>query len=199
LFLRVDTARDWGVALCILLPFSVLSATPREDPYRCLSIRGQSYSQARANIAEGYRFSRLTTAYQYCVMAELLKQAADLKAEDFYSKALKSAEREAAYEFFYGDYLRQYRGANRPLFQESEYHYRQALKKLADARNRGAYEAHDSETQLQVNRGLVTLYEQEGIPLYPLLAKESDDDREPRLFLASINEWGRSTTEIGSR
>jgi hypothetical protein len=137
-------------------------------------------------------------ALSYCFIAELMKRVGNYRAEEFYEKAIKADETEPAYELFYADYLRNFRGAQRPLFPQAEHHYVVALKKLRRVQKR---EAWDDETQRRVERGMVALYQEDGLPLLHRNS-EADDNRGvdgiPILSFSSINRKAELTTDFDS-
>jgi hypothetical protein len=106
--------------------------------------------------------SHAWNAQSYLRVAELMKRAGDARAEVYYAKAIGADLAEPAYELFYADYLRNFRGAARPLFSAAEKHYLRALEKLRRIEKRRAW---DEETGRRVERGLVTLYQEDGVPV----------------------------------
>ena len=70
---------------------------------------------------------------------------------------------EPAFELFYGDYLRLYRGAaQRPLFPEAEKHLLAGVEKLTQLSERAAW---DSETLQRLRHPLTALYERDRVHL----------------------------------
>lgn len=137
------------------------------------------------------------SAADHFLAAELLKQLGDYHAEDFYERAIAADDAEPAYELFYADYLRNFRGLRRPLFAEAEAHYLAALRKLRqrEASLRGRVEQADLEKYAgrvldRIDRGLVALYQEDGLPLY------WREDGKPALFLGSIDRRARSTADL---
>jgi hypothetical protein len=102
-------------------------------------------------------------ALEYCTAAELYKRLGAAETEAQYESAIKVGADEPAFELFYGDYLRLYRGAGqRPLFPRAEAHLLAALEKLAKLSVKVAW---DSETERRLQRSLTALYERDGVHL----------------------------------
>lgn len=139
--------------------------------------------------------------------AELMKQIGDYRAQKYYEKAIQKNDAEPAYELFYADYLRNFRGPQRPLFPDSERHYFEAWRKLAqmqkkepsDEKAKQQIKYHTEVLKERIERGLVTLYQEDGLPLFSRSA-QSDGSKEsvekPAAFLSSINRSARSTSDL---
>ena len=140
-------------------------------------------TELRALAASRMADESLQTADDHLLTAELLKQLGDPRATVYYERAIKAAERDPVYELLYADYLRNFRGPRRPLFGEAETHYAEALRKLRAGEPREAVIAD------RIDRGLVALYQEDGLTLAP-------DDGPPSLFLTSINRLSRSTSDL---
>jgi len=123
--------------------------------------------------------------------AEMMQQIGDYGAEDLFEKAISRADDEAAYELFYADYLRNFRGPRRPLFQEAEEHYFAALAKLSRQRSPPPW---SQDVRERVWRGLVALYQEDGIPL---AWQQGPGPRKPFLFFSSRYRQARSTADLG--
>src|SRR5258707_380572 len=76
----------------------------------------------------------------FLLIAELMKGIGDYRAPDYYSKAIGYREAigvnndEAALHLFWGDYLRNFRGPQTPLFPQAEEQYflaRQTLSRVS--------------------------------------------------------------------
>src|SRR5689334_6958769 len=98
-----------------------------DDASALTSIRG--LGGIRSDIEERLQKS-IENAGDYLLIAELMKRVGDLRADEYYQKAIAADGTEPAYELFYADYLRNFRGPGRPLFPDAEKHYRRAQKKL---------------------------------------------------------------------
>jgi hypothetical protein len=125
-------------------------------------------------------------AGSYLIIAELMKRAGDMRAEDYYQKAIDANKAEPAYEMFYSDYLRNFRGPGKPLFDRAEKHYLRAQIKLKQLRNQQPW---DHETAARVERGLVALYQEDGVPVVSLQGEENTS--RPLLFFSSSNRFAQ--------
>lgn len=147
-------------------------------------------------------------AGSYLFIAEVMKQLGDYRAEKYYGKAIAAAtaagDPNPGYDFFYAEYLRNFRGAQRPLFPLAEKHYFEALRKFP--RWQAKQPADNAKTQKgvrdlyeRIERGLITLYQQDGLPV---LERNSKDDttgqimKKPVVFLSSINRFAVSTADL---
>src|SRR4029450_13987686 len=83
----------------------------------------------------------------------------------YYRKPIPAAPDEPGFELWYGYYLRNVRGPRAPLLEQAEVHYYAALDKLKAARAAGAGQPCDDVTESWVKRGLIDLYQQDGLPL----------------------------------
>lgn len=153
------------------------------DPYSCLGVASnKSLDQIRREV-EILKSFQNKTALTFCSIAELLKRLGDYEAEKFYRLAIEADRTEPAYEIFLADYLRNYRGAMNPLFPKAESHYIEAQKKL-DRLGGNANLAGRAIGRLE--RGLVALYQKDGLPIAHLNSASFD---RPFMFFASINKY----------
>jgi hypothetical protein len=129
-------------------------------------------------------------AGEYLLIAELMKRVGDSRADEYYQKAIAADDTDPAYELFYADYLRNFRGPDRPLFPYAERHYLQAQKKL---RHVDGQRDWDRETDRRVERGLVALHQEDGVPVINL--QEGDVSR-PLLLFSSINRFAQLTGDF---
>jgi hypothetical protein len=180
---------------------SIDRSEPVKNPYVChdyaqLQLKTLSYrrlSQAIRSLADQKREDTL----YYLQLAELMKGAGNPRADLYYRKAIDSDPDEPALRLFYADYLRNYRGPQRPLFPKAENEYLEALTVL---RRRDAKQMRDwdDETARRVERGLIALYQEEGIPI------RADNNvfdwirhpRRPLLFFSTINDWAEATGDF---
>src|SRR5436305_4559621 len=150
------------------LAASLASAKAMEnDPFaivgKALHLRkDMNDSQLNTFISKQAQAAETADANSLLLIAELMEQVGDYGAENYFEQAISHAKEDAAYELFYADYLRNFRGPRRPLFKEAEEHYFAALEKLGRQRSPLPWSAAVRE---RVLRGLVALYEQDGIPL----------------------------------
>jgi hypothetical protein len=97
------------------------------------------------------------------------------------------------------EYLRNFRGALHPLFQESENHYYQALLKFKKKENKQLF---DFITEELVKRGLVALSQTDG---FPVLDKKSDRVgpgeflERPVLYFTQVFGYARNTSDFDRR
>lgn len=132
----------------------------------------------------------LASAGEYLLIAELMKRVGDLRADEYYQKAIAADHTEPAYELFYADYLRNFRGPGRPLFPDAEKQYLRAQKKLRQIDKPRLW---DPITAQRVERGLVALYQEDGLPVVNL---RQEDIARPLLFFSSINRFARFTGDF---
>jgi len=165
------------VASLIVCAYGAVHAQGRDNPYPCERFaqddsQNASPGEVRAKAKE---YATSTTAVGLCTAAELYKRVGDARARAYYENAIGADKPEPAYELFYGDYLRLYRGAGqRPLFPESEQHLLRARAKLAklhpDLTQWPPCDPNNSKdwdpcTNERIQRSLTALYERDGIHL----------------------------------
>ena len=131
-------------------------------------------------------------ALDYCVIAELMKRVGDYRAPKYYVKAIVTDVNEPAYDFFLAEYWRNFRGAQHPVFPKAEEHYFQALRKLDKAGN----SALRKTTAAQIERGLIALYQEDGVPLAHY---GQDSVEQPFLFLTTIFNAAHNTSDFDQR
>ena len=151
------------------------------------SIRG--LDGIRRDIKERSQKS-IASADEYLLIAELMKRVGDSRADEYYQKAIATDDTDPAYELFYADYLRNFRGPGRPLFPAAEKHYLRAQKKLRQIDKQRPW---DTITDQRVERGLVALYQEDGLPIINLHQQET---ARPLLFFSSINCFARLTGDF---
>ena len=133
----------------------------------------------------------------YFCLAERMERVGDYRASEFYEKAIEIDPTEPNYDLFFGDYLRNIRGAFiYPLFPQAEKHYFSALNKLKPEPERSKAE---QQTYLFILRGLSALYERDGVALvtrnpgFPIAGTSSGV---PVLSLASINRVSQAPCDL---
>jgi hypothetical protein len=124
------------------------------------------------------------------LIAELMKQSGDDRTEDYFQRATAAGRDEAAYELFYADYLRNFRGPMRPLFEEAEEHYIAALEKLGKQSPPAPW---SEEVRARALRGLTALYQEDGLPM---AWREDTEPRAPFLFFSSAARRARSLSDL---
>ncbi|MBI4472185.1 MAG: hypothetical protein HY646_05920 [Acidobacteria bacterium] len=186
-----NAGRDRGLGRlrCAFILFSVLvickpsaaqNETRRQSPYGCPD-----------TVAQGViREIEPRDAFTFCIDAELKKRAGDYLAERSYVRAIELDKTEPAYELFFADYLRLFRGPQRPLFDEAEEHYLESLRKLMALEQEGRLEEFDKDTKARTERGLVVLYERDGLPLlFRSVPAGTGSISVPVVFLSSVNTY----------
>ena len=153
-----------------------------DDASALTSIRG--LAGIRRDIKERLQ-KPIKNAGEYLLIAELMKRVGDLRADEYYQKAITADDTEPAYELFYADYLRNFRGPGRPLFSDAEKHYLRAQKKR---RRIDEQRPWDRITDQRVERGLVALYQEDGLPI---INGHREDVARPLLFFSSINRFAQ--------
>jgi hypothetical protein len=137
-------------------------------------------------------------SYSLCVLAELLKRVGDSRAERYYKAAIKEAPADAEYELLLADYLRNFRGPQRPLFARAELHYFEALRKLDELAEKSPDNTRDEQLRKRIERGLITLYQEDGVPLVdePVNTEWPETIEKPVIFFGSINRGARSIGDL---
>lgn len=191
-----------SIALCLSSSVSAQETTEaaNDDPFGQLDVASRlAASKSLEGVHDEIKTvlaNPIKDARAYLRLAELMKRVGDWRAEDYYEKAIEVDEEEPAYELFYADYLRNFRGAGRPLFPAAEKRYYRALAKLRRAEKRRAW---DEETGRRVERGLVALHQEDGLPLFTsrrgdVVSTEPLD--RPYLFFSSVNRFAQLTGDF---
>ena len=191
------------LAFCLCLTLH-LQGQPQQDPYDCLRTAdalGRTHSLAKLRAAvRDPKYRR--TAVGFCIRAELYKRLGDPRASRNFEQAIDYAKAEPAFELFYGDYLRLYRGAEQqPLFPAAEAHLSAGLAKLsAMSPELFARNAWNAETKQRLQRSLTALYERDGFQLARRKVTNSLTNQSvsrPWLFFSPGAQAERSTDDIG--
>jgi|CZKX01.1.fsa_nt_gi hypothetical protein len=125
----------------------------------------------------------------FLLIAELMKRVGDYRAPAYYQDAIDADANEAGYHFFYGEYLRNFRGPQEPLFPQAERQYLLAQQVLARVKGRLSA-AWDPLIESRLARSLVALHQRDGLPL----ALRSGGN--PDLFLASVFRFAESNADL---
>jgi hypothetical protein len=135
--------------------------------------------------------------YYFCI-AERMKRIGDYRAEDYYEKAIQADSDNPNYELFYADYLRNFRGAHAPLFPRAENHYYAALEKVKKFPPGAGLERSGNDAQSLVERGLIALYQEDGIPLASsrLGRSSNESQKRPFAFLSTIDRYQQAPAEL---
>jgi hypothetical protein len=119
-----------------------------------------------------------------------MKRIGDYRAPAYYRNAIGADENEAGYHFFYGEYLRNFRGPQEPLFPQAERQYILAQQTLARVQSQRLSAAWDKEIESRLARSLVALHQRDGLPL----ALRSGGN--PDLFLSSVFRFAQSDADL---
>jgi len=202
------------VSLVVMLAFTEFCLQGQSNPAEGRSVFGlqeDAFAVRRENGMTGHKLQqyineRLSregppTAYGLCLTAELMKHAGDPRADQYYHRAIDQDPLEPAYELFYADYLRNYRGPQRPLFPEAERHYLLALRKFVARRNQLATQEYErmqdeqEELRKRIERGMIALYQRDGISLLPPRLSDPETSA-ASIFFSSINRYAESLTDF---
>jgi hypothetical protein len=148
----------------------------RANPFACLGegeslYRGNSTAEVEAEIKKrldnppGADEDRLDLARFHCVTAELMRRVGDMRAAEQYEQAIAAAPDEPGFELWYGYYLRNVRGPRHPLDEQAELHLHRGLDKMRALRAAGATLDFDDITQSWLQRNLLNVYQEDGLPL----------------------------------
>jgi hypothetical protein len=149
---------------------------PPPNPFACLGeaqavMKGLSTAEIRAErdrrlaAAPEPGEARAATAHKACVIAELMRRLGDDRAAATYQRALADSGGEPGYELRYADYLRNVRGPRAPLTEDAEGHFQGALEGVRGRRD--APSEADATVEEWSQRGLMLVYQQDGLPLLP--------------------------------
>ena len=188
---------------------------PRANPFACLGegeslSRGMTTAEMEAEIAKRLTYpfqpetpgpeGQVERARHLCVTAELMRRVGDVRAPDYYAQAIAADPGEPGMELWYGYYMRNVRGPHHAMVEEAELHHHAALDKLRTLREQNAALDFDDTTEAWVRRGLMNLYQEDGLPL--LRAKAFPYARNgARAIGASVTAMLRAsadTNEFGS-
>jgi hypothetical protein len=166
-----------ALAVLAMAPAAIAQEPPaRANPFACLGegeslIRGNSTAEIEAEVRKRVdnppppEDGPLEAARHHCVTAELMRRVGDPRAAAYYEKAIATTPGEPGMELWYGYYLRNVRGPRAPLTEQAEQHHFQALEKMERVRARGQAQEWDDVTESWVRRGLMNLYQEDGLPL----------------------------------
>jgi hypothetical protein len=179
-------------------------AAERPNPFSCIGEANALGSELTADDLYKEIEKRIASldhsnANSLCIIAELMKRSGNYHAEEYYTKSIKADETEPAYELFYADYLRNFRGAQHPLFSEAEEHYYAAWKKLKQIENENDQRPWEKDTKERVERGLIALYQEDGLTLFHWNSNNIDSNKflkRPFVFFSTINQYAKSTTDF---
>jgi hypothetical protein len=109
-------------------------------------------------------------AIKLCVIAMLKTRVGEADAIDWYERAIAQNPDEPGFEMFAGRYYGGARGAKGPIADLAEKHYYRALAKLEALKAAGRYRDFHAIVEEYVQKGLLTLHQQDGMPLNPFRA-----------------------------
>jgi hypothetical protein len=199
------------LAATLLLWSSAAAAEERANPFACLGegeslARGASTAEVEAEIRKRVENPPAASdgkpeiARHHCVTAELMRRVGDPRAPRYYEKAIASDPHEPGLELWYGYYLRNVRGPRYPLIDDAEVHYYGALDKMRAVRAAREAQDFDDATDSWVRRGLMSLYQEDGLPL--LRAKAFPYPRNGAnavgASLTSMVRFSQDTNEFGT-
>jgi hypothetical protein len=209
------TAALGALAYAALLAGSVARgqdapAPPRANPFACLGegeslIRGNGTAEIEAEVAKRVanppppEDGPLELARHHCVTAELMRRVGDPRAAAYYEKAIAASPAEPGMELWYGHYLRNVRGPRAPLTEQAELHHFRALEKMERVRTQGEAQDFDDVTESWVRRGLMNLYQEDGLPLLRSKAFPYARGGDSRLgaSLTTMIRVSQDTNEVG--
>jgi len=128
-----------------------------------------------------------------------MRRVGDGRAGAAYERAIALSPDEPGLELWYGRYLRDVRGARHPLDEPAELHHYGAIEKLAAVRRAGDAQDFDAVTESWVRRGLMSLYQEDGLPLLPWKAYPYENGGPGSVGLAftSMVQVSRDTDAFG--
>jgi len=206
--LQKKIGRFWLFALCVTLLSAVCYGQGKEEdkdkdkdkdketPFECQNKAGGLSVQQIRDIIKKRIAMNYSDAPNNCITADLMRRVGDNQTSQYFLKAIGEAPAgEGAYELFYADYLRNFRGPGRPLFREAEKHYFRALKALEQ---RKSPESWDNQIKSSAQRALIALYQEDGVTFAHSDAGLSDPEEEqkPVAFFSSINRFAQSTSDL---
>jgi hypothetical protein len=202
-------------ALVVLVSLTAAAApawgdppAPRANPFACMGegeslTRGMSTAEIEAEVEKRVAHPPPADdpdlARHHCVTAELMRRVGDGRAPTYYEKAIAAAPDEPGMELWYGYYLRNVRGPRHPLDEEAELHHHRALEKMRQVQAAGLAQDFDEITESWVRRGLMTLYQEDGLPLLQSKAFPYRENGAGRfgLALTVMLRASRDTNEFG--
>lgn len=136
-------------------------------------------------------------AQKLCVIAQLKARVGDTDASDYFEQASALNPDEPGYDLFAGNYYAGARGAKGPVLESAEKYFYRALEKLEKLRQSGRYRGFHGVVQDHVQRGLLNLYQADGVPLLPWKAfpQTSRGYLAPGLSLATQIAVSRDTRD----
>jgi hypothetical protein len=183
------------ISLTVLLAVLTAAAPARENPFACL---GEAEALAggltadeiadevarRLDGASAPGAVGFAAAQSACVTAELMRRAGDPRAAAYYERAIAAAPAEPGFALAYATYLRSARGPRAPLLEQAERRYDEVFTKLEELQHQGAAQDFDRVTRDWAARGMMTLYQEDGLPLFRFRAYPYEPGEVNHLSLA---------------
>jgi len=185
----VALAQDQLPAL-LAEPFKLQCDDKTKHP---VGLNQESPAELRRDIQDGLDHPRPEDGKYYFCLAERMKRVGDYRAENYYELAIKAEDKNPNYELFYADYLRNFRGAEAPLFPQAEEHYFKALAKIRDITAGKNYPRSGTDTQSVVERGLIALYQEDGIPI---AHGDERSGKKPYVFFSTIDRYQQGPADL---
>ena len=126
----------------------------------------------------------------FLFIAELMKSIGSPKASDYYVRAIDTDSNEAGHHLFYGDYLRNFRGPQEPLFPEAERQYFLGQQTVARVRRPELCRPWDKEVASRIQRSIVALHQRDGVAL---VFRRSGM---PALFFSSVFRLAQANADL---
>ena len=155
----------------------------------------KAYIKAGGPLKEGCAPQRSSSTSDWPFFrAELMKGVGDYRASSEYRAAIRASENanenEPAFYYFYGEYLRNFRGPNEPLFARAEEQYIKCGKILDKMESEKTALERDKETRSRLQRSLVALHQRDGVAL----AMRATDV--PAVSLASVFRAAETNADL---
>lgn len=179
----MSSGKALALATCLAVTFSRSlraeeASGAGQNPFRCQGTAemlgaDRTIAQIREELAKVMAppYSRedpaTLRALKLCVVAELKRRVGDADAFDYYGRAIREQPEEPGFEFFAGRYYAGARGAGGPVVELAEQHYYRALEKLERLEALGRLRDYHRIVRDYVRKGLLVLYQQDGLPLLP--------------------------------
>jgi hypothetical protein len=182
---------------------------PQVPGFVCLGesealLRGTSLSEIRQEIDKRLRWidegkiPKGRLAHTHCTVAELMRRTGDGRADENYRKAIALNPREPAYELWYARYHQWSRGAGASNAKGTSDHGLAALDKLETFKGITQTGSTDDVTRQWSQRQLLTLTQEDGLPLLPWNAYpfEKRKPNYPQLYIAAYGDYAKDTNDF---
>jgi hypothetical protein len=139
----------------------------------------------------------VSSSYQLCYLAELMKLTGDSRATKYYEKAIDADPEDPTLELLFGDYVANFRGPLQPLFGAAEKHLAEARRKLAclgKETDSGRYR----EVKDQLALAIAKLHERDGLPLVSWISEDANCPKTAglSLFLSTGVRGGETLADV---